>query len=318
MENKPLRTGETAMRVSRLLTALLIAALFSAAGATAADQKTFATPAEAAQALFKAAADNNQEEMVAVLGDDGKDLVYSGDPVQDKSGMDGFVKAYKTKHAIVKQDEQTRILQVGANSWEMPIPIVNDGGKWRFDTAAGKQELVYRRIGHNELGAIAACRGYIDAQKDYAAVGHDGLPAGIYAQRLMSSPGKQDGLYWETAEGEPPSPVGPLLADASAEGYSSPGLGGKSQPYHGYFYRILKAQGPAAKGGAKSYLTDGQLAQGVALLAFPAQYKVSGVMTFILNQDGIVYQKDLGDKTGELATAITEYNPDTTWKKVTD
>lgn len=302
------------MRRKSLPMIVMVALLLSAV-ARAADQKTFTTPSEAVQALVKAAEDGNQEELVAVLGDDGKELVYSGDAVQDKKGMEGFVKAYKTKHVIVKQDEQTRMLQVGANGWEMPIPIVNDGGKWRFDTAAGKEELLYRRIGHNELGAIAACRGYIDAQKDYAAVGHDGLPAGLYAQRFRSTAGKQDGLYWETAEGEPASPAGPLLAEASAEGYSSDV---KGQPYHGYFYRVLKAQGAAAKGGAKSYVKDGELAGGVALVAFPAEYKVSGVMTFIINQNGVVYQKDLGEKTGEIARGITEYNPDKTWKRVTD
>ena len=303
------------MRTKSLLTLVLATGMLAGRMARAADQKTFATPSEAVQALVKAAEDGSQEEMIAVLGDDGKELVYSGDPVQDKKGMQGFVKAYKTKHAIVKQDEQTRVLQVGANGWEMPIPIVNDGGKWRFDTAAGKEELLYRRIGHNELGAIAACRGYIDAQKDYAAVGHDGLPAGLYAQRFRSTPGKQDGLYWETAEDEPASPAGPLLAQASAEGYSSDV---KGQPYHGYFYRVLKAQGAAAEGGAKSYTVDGQLSGGVAMVAFPAEYKISGVMTFIINQNGVVYQKDLGGNTTEVAKAMTEYNPDGTWKKVTE
>lgn len=303
------------MRAKSLVTLVSVTWMFAGGIARAADQKTFATPSEAVQALVKAAEDGNQEEMVAVLGDDGKELVYSGDPVQDKKGMEGFVKAFKTKHVIVKQDDQTRVLQVGANGWEMPIPIVNDGGKWRFDTAAGKEELLYRRIGHNELGAIGAGRGYIDAQEDYAAVGHDGLPAGLYAQKFHSTPGKQDGLYWETSEDEPASPAGPLLAEASAEGYSSDM---KGQPYHGYFYRVLKAQGPAAKGGAKSYVKDGQLSGGVAMVAYPAEYKVSGVMTFILNQDGVVYQKDLGEKTAEIAKAMTEYNPDSTWKKVTD
>jgi Protein of unknown function (DUF2950) len=310
-------TGEIWMRARTFFAILILAPLALANIARAADQKTFATPYEAVRALVKAAEDGNQDEMVAVLGDDGKELVYSGDAVQDKAGMESFVKSYKIKHAIVKQNDQTRILTVGANDWKMPIPIVNEDGKWRFDTAAGKQELLYRRIGHNELGAIAACRGYIDAQKDYAAVGHDSLPAGIYAQKLMSSPGKQDGLYWETAAGDPASPAGPLLADASAEGYAGEGLG-KAQPYHGYFYRVLKAQGPAARGGAKSYVADGVLSQGVALVAFPAQYRVSGVMTFVINQNGVVYQKDLGDKTTDLAEAMTEYNPDKSWKKVTD
>jgi Protein of unknown function (DUF2950) len=306
------------MRATKLLLMLCIATLIFGARANAADQKTFATPADAARALFKASEDENQDEMIAVLGDGGKELVYSGDPVQDKKRMEGFVKAYKTKHALIEQDNKTQVLQVGAKDWELPIPIVNDGGKWRFDTAAGKQELLYRRIGHNELGAIAACRGYIDAQKDYAAVAHDGLPAGIYAQKLMSDPGKQNGLYWETLEGEPTSPAGPFLAMAGAEGYSSESLASKAEPYHGYFYRVLKAQGAAARSGAKSYVVDGQLKGGVGLVAYPAQYKVSGVMTFTINQNGVVYEKDLGEKTAEIAGSTTEYNPDGTWKRVTD
>lgn len=307
------------MRIANNFAVLALLLMFVGTLAMCAvDQKTFASPAEAVHALVKAAEDGNQDEMLAVLGDDGKDLVYSGDPVQDKTGMEKFAKSYRTKHAIVTEDDNTRILQVGPNDWPMPIPIVNDGGKWRFDTAAGKEELLYRRIGRNELGAIAACRGYIDAQKDYAAEGHDGLPAGIYAQRLMSSPGKQDGLYWETSEGEPTSPAGPFLAEAGGQGYESEGLGGKSQPYHGYLYRILKAQGAAAKGGAKNYLSDGNLSGGVALVAYPAEYKVSGVMTFIIDQDGVVYEKNLGESTAEIAKAMTEYNPDSTWHKVKD
>jgi hypothetical protein len=317
MNSKANLAGEKQMRIPRMIAIAALAVMSLGVHATGAvEQKTFATPAEAVQALVKASEDGNQEEMLAVLGDDGKDLVYSGDPVQDKTGMQRFVKSYNTKHTIVTEDANTRILQVGPNDWPMPIPIVNDGGKWRFDTAAGKQELVYRRIGRNELGAIAACRGYIDAQKDYAAIGHDGLPAGIYARKLMSSPGKQDGLYWETAEGEPTSPAGPLLAEAGGQGYEGEGLGRKSQPYHGYLYRILKAQGAAAEGGAKNYLSDGNLSEGVALVAYPTEYKVSGVMTFLINQNGVVYEKDLGEKTAEIAGAMTEYNPDSTWHKV--
>ena len=298
---------------------MMVVALFLVPGQVrAVDQKVFATPAEAVHALVKAAKDGDQDELLALLGDDGKALVYSGDVVQDKANMNNFVKAYEAKHALVKQDEKTQILQVGANDWPMPIPIVNDGGKWRFDTAAGKQELLYRRIGYNELGAISVCRGFIDAQRDYAAVGHDGLPPGIYAQKLMSEQGKQDGLYWETKEEEPASPAGPFLAQAGGQGYTPEGHGGKSQPYHGYLYIILRAQGSAAKGGAESYVVDGKLTAGVALVAYPAEYRVSGVMTFIVNQSGVVYQRDLGEKTAEIAGAMTEYNPDSTWKKVTD
>jgi hypothetical protein len=304
------------MRIKSSLAVFLLALLLFAGLAKATDQKTFATPAEAVQALVKASEDESQEEMLAVFGDDGKDLVFSGDTIQDKARMRSFVKAFKTEHTIVTKDANTRILQVGASGWQMPIPLVNDGGKWKFDTAAGKQEVLFRRIGHNELGAIAACRGFIDAQRDYAAVGHDGLPAGIYAQKLMSDPGEQNGLYWETKEDEPASPAGPFLAKAGGEGYGASTGNEESQPYHGYFYRILQGQGTAAKGGAKSYLSDGKLTGGVALVAYPAQYKVSGVMTFIINQHGVVYQKDLGEKTLDLAGAMTEYNPDRTWTKV--
>jgi hypothetical protein len=317
MRAKTLLNGDSTMCTKIFSAALLL--VFSIPGlAIAADQKTFASPAEAVQALVKSAEDWNQDEMVSVLGDDAKELVFSGDPVQDSAGAKAFVKAYKAKHLIVTHDTNTRILEVGVNSWPLPIPLVNDSGKWKFDTAAGKQELLFRRIGHNELGAIAACRGYIDAQKDYASVAHDDLPAGIYAQKFRSAPGKQNGLYWETAEGEPASPAGPLLAAAEAQGYGEQSGGSKAQPYHGYVYKILKAQGTAAKGGAKSYLTDGKLTGGIALLAYPVEYRTSGVMTFIINQNGVVYQKDLGDKTPDLATAITEYNPDNTWKKVSD
>lgn len=307
------------MRIRKIGIAMVCLSLFCFAGirqAAAADQKTFATPTEAVQALLKAVEAGDQDGMLAIFGDDGKELVFSGDPVQDKAGREAFLKAYKTKHAIVAQDETTRILQVGANSWGMPIPIVKTDGKWHFDAAAGKQELLYRRIGSNELGAISVCRGFISAQEDYAATGHDGLPAGIYARRLNSEPGKHNGLYWEVKEGEEMSPGGPLLAQAADEGYEKISAGGRQEPYHGYYFRILKAQGAAAKGGAKSYLVDDKLTGGVALLTFPAQYKVSGVMSFIINQDGVVYEKDLGEKTDEVARAITEYDPDSTWKKV--
>jgi hypothetical protein len=314
MREKTSGDGDAKMSSRTLLGIFILAIALSPGLALAADQKTFATPAEAVQALVKSAEDFNQEEMVAVLGEDAKELVFSGDSVQDTAGAKAFVKAYKTKHSIVTRDQNTRILEVGPNAWPMPIPIVNDGGKWRFDTTAGKEELLIRRIGYNELGAIAACRGYIDAQKDYAATGHDGLPAGIYARRLRSDPGKQNGLYWETGENEPTSPAGPLLAQAEGQGYDTT----KSAPYHGYLYRILTGQGTAAKGGAKSYLSDDKLSGGVALIAYPVEYRVSGVMTFIINQNGVVYQKDLGEKTSEAAAAITVYNPDSTWKRVTD
>jgi hypothetical protein len=318
MRSRTPKNGDIKMFTKLLPASLLLAFLLLPGLAKAADQKTFATPAEAVQALVNSAADWNQDEMLEVLGDAAKELVFSGDAVQDEANAKAFVKAYKSKHAIVTRDKNTRILEVGASAWPVPFPIVNDGGRWKFDTAAGLQESLIRRIGHNELGAIAVCRGFIDAQKDYAAVGHDGLPSGIYAQKLHSDPDKHNGLYWQTAEDESASPAGPLLAQAEARGYDNSVVGTKAQPYHGYLYRILKEQGTAAKGGAKSYLNDGNLTGGVALVGYPVEYRSSGVMTFIINQHGIVYQKDLGEKTSELAGAITEYNPDSTWKRVTD
>lgn len=300
------------MKLIKLTLTFSILLLSYAALAKAVEQKTFDTPAQAVQALVAAVESGKEEELLAIFGDDGKDLVDSGDPVQDKNGRAGFLKSYKSKHAIIVEDENTRVLQVGPKNWEMPIPIVKKDGKWHFDTAEGKEELVYRRIGENELGAIATSRGIIAAEADYAAVGHDGLPAGIYAQTLRSDPGKQNGLYWETKEGEPASPAGPFLAEAGDEGYQ------KGDPYHGYYFHSLKAQGAAAKGGAKSYIVDGNQTGGVAVIAYPVQYKSSGVMTFIINHEGVVYQKDLGPDTTNLAKAMTEFNPDGTWKKVTD
>ena len=308
---------ETRSSFARCLLASMLLLCFTAT-AQVEQQRTFSTPSEAVQALVKAAEDGNQQEMLAIFGDDGKDLVYSGDAVQDKASRESFLKDYKAKHSLVRQGADAVTLQVGRHDWPMPIPIVKEGGTWRFDTTAGKEELVYRRIGHNELGAIAVCRGYITAQKDYAAIGHDGLPAGLFAQKLVSDPGTQDGLYWATADGEQPSPAGPFLANAGGQGYAAAGLGGQGQPYHGYLYRILKAQGSLAKGGAKNYLQDGKLTGGVALVAYPAQYKVGGVMTFIIDMNGKVYQKGLGEKTPDIATAMTEYDPDGTWKPVTD
>ncbi len=303
------------MRMHKFALVIALWALGAVATCPAADQQTFATPNQAVKAVIVAAQSHDQDALMSIFGDDGKDLIASGDTVQDNTAFDNFVKLYKAKHVIVKADADTRLLRVGSKNWELPIPIVRAGERWRFDTAAGKQELIYRRIGANELGAIAACRGFIAAQKDYAKVGHDGLPAGIYAQMLASDPGKQNGLYWETKNDEPPSPAGPYLAKAADEGYKG---SDPRAPYHGYLYRSVKAQGAGAEGGAKSYLVDGQLKEGVALVAYPASYKSSGVMTFIINQYGVVYQKDLGENTPALAEAITEFNPDNSWSKVTD
>lgn len=300
------------MAIMTLAWAVLLV-LLASRGIAQEPQETFSTPGRAVKALITALETNDNTALLAVLGPDGKEVVSSGDEVADKNEKAKFLERYKTQHALVASSPAKEILTVGTNAWPMPIPLIKAEGKWHFDSAAGKEEILYRRIGANEFGAISACRGYVAAQRDYASKGHDGQPAGIYALHLNSEPGKHNGLYWETKEGEAPSPAGPLLAEASSGGYALESMGKQPTPYHGYFYRLLKAQGPAASGGSKSYETGGKLTGGFALVAYPAQYRVSGVMTFIVNEKGQVYQKDLGEQTTEMAKAMTEFNPDKTW-----
>jgi hypothetical protein len=249
--------------------------------------------------------------LVALLGPGSEWLVDSGDAVQDASDREGFLAAYREGHALVEDGKASRTLVTGADRWPFPIPIVLRDGKWLLDGEAGADELVFRRIGRNELGAIAALRGFVDAQREYAAAGRDGDPPGIYAMKLFSDAGRQNGLYWPTAAGEPPSPVGEFVARAAAEGYRR-----SSAEYHGYQYRMLFRQGKNAKGGAREYFRDGLLTEGFALLAWPAEYGISGVMTFVVNQDGVVWQKDLGADTETRAAAIGAFDPDAGWKRV--
>jgi hypothetical protein len=274
---------------------------------------SFKTPQEAVDAFVTALQKGDDAELQKLLGPNVEDLLSSGDPVQDKAGRQQFLDLYKAKHSLSEQDKGTMILSVGNDDWPFPIPVVERHGKWRLDGAAGADELVYRRVGRNELGAIAVCRGFVDAEKDYASVGRDGDPAGIYALKLMSDEGMHNGLYWPTAEGEPPSPAGPFLASATSQGYT---FGSGRTPYHGYFYRLLYAQGPNAKGGAKDYFQDGVMTQGFALVAWPADYGASGVQTFIVNQDGVVYQKDLGEDTATAVEAMQAFDPDSSWTAV--
>ncbi len=296
-----------------ILAAMVVAGLGMAAATVASaqaapGQTTFASASAAAAALVAACKSGDEDTLLKILGPAGKDLISSGDPVADKKSQQGFVKSYMTKHSLKAEAQGFEILVVGADDWPTPIPIVRDGERWYFDSVRGHDEIIDRRIGANELGAIAVCEGYVEAQHMYAAKGHDGLPAGIFAQRLVSDDGKHNGLYWKPGPGEPESPMGPAVAAAAGEGYT-----GASDPYHGYFYRLLKEQGPDAEGGAKSYLVDGKLSGGFALLAYPANYGVSGVMTFLVDQDGQVLQKDLGDDTANLAKQITVYNPTSDW-----
>jgi hypothetical protein len=278
-------------------------------------QKVFATPEELFQALVDAVKAGDSKMLAALLGPKGDALVHSGDAVADKQRGDKFAADYAAKHSVTKDGDAKAMLVVGNDDWPMPIPAVKGAKGWTLDTAAGSRELLARRIGANELAAIEVVRAVVDAQLDYAGADRDANGVRDYARKFLSSPGKKDGLYWPTKEGEQPSPLGPLIVQAAGEGYK--GKAGSPAPaYHGYYYRILTAQGKDAKGGALNYVVQGRMIGGFAVVAYPAQYGNSGIMTFIANYDGKVYQKDLGDKTTEVAKAMKAYNPDSSWKEV--
>jgi hypothetical protein len=277
----------------------------------------FDTPEQAVQALVAATRAGAPAQLLKVLGSDGRKLVFSGDAVADKLGRERFVAAYDAGHEIERQGADRAVLALGEKRWPFPIPIVEQGAKWRYDTRAGAEEILDRRIGRDELSAIEVCRAYVDAQREYAAtVGRQGGLA-EYAQHFKSNPGKRDGLYWPVGAGEAESPMGPLVASARAEGYPAGEAGARRPtPYHGYFYRILKAQGPHAADGARSYVVGGRMVGGFALVAFPARYGDSGVMTFVVNQDGVVYQKNLGPRTAAIARRMEVFDPDPSWSRV--
>ena len=272
----------------------------------------FATPEAAVAALVAALEKNDTAAMARLLGPGTEDLLSSGDPVADQAERAGFLASYKAKNSLAA-DGDKMMLTVGDNDWPMPIPLVQRDGQWAWDGAAGADEVIYRRVGENELGAIDVMYGYVNAQNAYASEGRDGDPAGIYALKLLSDEGMHNGLYWPTAEGEPPSPAGPFVAEAAAEGYAA---GTGRTPYHGYYYRMLYAQGPNANGGAREYFKDGVLTEGFAGIAWPADYGASGVMTFIVNQDGVVFQKDLGEETATVVETIQKFDPDSTWTAI--
>lgn len=307
--NKQFRKGFVLPAVASALILVLGARVSEAQ-----DHVSFATPEEAVAALIAALQKDDVAALGGLLGPGSEDILSSGDEVADATGRAGFVADYQEKHMLVAEDESTRILEVGPEDWPLPIPIVALDGKWRLDGAAGADEIVYRRIGRNELGAIAVSRGFIDAQFEYAAEGHDGNDPGIFAAKIFSDPGQHNGLYWPTAEGEPPSPAGKAVARAAAEGYKA--VTGKRKPYHGYYYRMLFAQGAKAQGGAVEYFVDGVLAQGIALLAWPADYGASGIMSFMINQDGVVYQRDFGEETALEVEKIQVFDPDSSWSIV--
>ena len=281
-----------------------------APAATEAAQKTFAAPADAGKALADAAKAENRETLLAIFGPGSKDIIYSGDATEDKAAIEGFAAAYAKMNRWRKLDDSSAILLVGETNTAFPVPLKkNSSGQWYFDMPAGKDEILARRIGRNEIAAIDVSAALADAQAEYFAQKHDGIAQ--YAQKFISDEGQQDGLYWLSPEGKPKSPLGPLVAFATAEGYK---VQPKSQqPFHGYLFRMLYKQGSDAKGGAKGYVTNGKMTGGFAFVAYPAEYGNSGVMTFIVDKDRVIYQKDLGKTTADTAAAMSEFNPDKTW-----
>ena len=301
--------------MNRTLVSLTIATLLCTAASIASAQQAFKTPDEAASALVSAAKTGDRKAIVTVLGPDGEDIVSSGDEVADAATRQKFVAAYDAKHQIAMEGDSKAIMVIGPEDFPLPIPLIRKDGMWRFDTAAGREEILFRRIGRNELDAIQSCLAYVDAQNDYAEKDRTGAGVKTYAQRIISQPGKKDGLYWPTSQGEEASPLGELVAQATAQGYR---VGGGRTPFHGYYFKILTKQGAAAPGGELEYVVRGKMIGGFALVAYPAEYGNSGVMTFIVNHSGDVFQKDLGPDTAKLAGRMSSYNPDRTWQKVSD
>jgi Protein of unknown function (DUF2950) len=279
-------------------------------------QKTFKSPEEAVKGLMDALKSNDTKEMLAIFGPAGKEIISSGDAVAEKTERERFAKACEEMNKLEKETDNKVTLVVGKNEWPFPIPIVKKGESWVFDTVAGKEELLNRRIGRNELSTIQTCLAYVDAQREYAMKDRDSNKLLEYAQKFRSTKGKKDGLYWEAKEGEEQSPLGPFAAQAVREGYGGKKPSDNPVPYHGYFYRILKAQGKNAPGGAYDYVINGKMIGGFALVAYPSEYGSSGIMTFIVNHDGTVYQKNLGKETAKIASSMTKYDPDKTWEKV--
>ena len=311
-------------RVSRIfstgLSLLCLLACFLVGGALASAQTTvttkakpFPTAEEEANALIDAAEKYDEQQLLAILGPDSYDIIHTGEPARDREVAQKFASEARTKNNVALQPKNPRraFLNVGEDDWPFPVPLVKGPGGWSFDSRAGRLEILYRRIGSNELDAIQICRGYVEAQHGYALMKHGTSGVNQYAQRIISTPGKQDGLAWQNADGTWDGPIGEKVAAAIARGYSS-----RTEPFHGYFFKVLKGQGPAAPLGELDFVVKDVMIGGFALIAFPAQYRVTGVQTFIVSHDGVVYQKDLGPKTTELAGAIERFNPDKTWTPV--
>jgi hypothetical protein len=276
-------------------------------------QKTFSSPEDASSALVAATHSNDEKAMLDILGSDGKEIVSSGDDTEDAQSRATFVEKYGEMHRLVKEPDGTTVLYIGARNWPTPIPLLDKGGSWFFDTDAGKQEILYRRVGRNELSAIRVCQELVAAQKEFRSTHSD-----EYAREIFSAPGQHNGLYWKAAaDGEAESPIGPLVAAAVAEGYTKTEEGAPT-PYRGYYFRIVTRQGKNGPGGSKSYIVNGKLTKGFAFVAYPAEYRSSGVKTFMVGQDGVVYEKDLGPKTNVVAGTMKEYNPNSSWQEAED
>ena len=304
LPNRPAAALRQWVRVAGTMALLLVAS-------AAAAQERFQSPEDAVAALINAAKATDRAALLRVLGPDSTEILSSGDPVADAAGRKRVIDAYDAKHQVVLEGMDKAELVIGTEDWPFPIPLVRKDGTWRFDTAAGRDEILFRRIGRNELSTIQAILAYVDAQHEYAEKGIAG--SGVYAQRIVSQPGKKDGLYWPAQSGEDDSPLGELVAGATAEGYR---IGQQRIPYHGYYYKILTRQGPSAPGGALDYIARGRMMGGFALVAYPAEYGNSGVMTFLVNHQGIVFEKDLGPATARIAGGMTAFNPDGTWRRV--
>ena len=319
MKSRLFRSGTVTTLVLLLiacaLPAIVAAQAKPATPAAAQGPKAFDTPQQAADAVIKAAADYNVPELMAIFGPDGEDFIESADPVRDKNNGMAFAKEAAAKNSIEvsKSNPNRATIIVGDEEWPFPVPLVKKNGKWYFNAKEGRQEILYRRIGANELDAITVCRGYVEAQKEYASDIHDDSGVNQYAQKIFSTPGKQDGLYWKNADGTSAGPIGDEVAKALEEGYTT-GKGG----FHGYYFKILKGQGPAAPLGKIDYVIEGIMIGGFALVAVPAEYRVTGVKTFIVSNDGIVYQKDLGPDSLNIVKNMELYNPDKTWQPTDD
>jgi hypothetical protein len=312
------KKGPSARFAFRLFSAAVVAMIIIVIGVkadAAVKQKGFATPDEAVNAFATAMRSNDEQALLSIFGTAAKELISSGDPVQDKQRREMFISDYDRKNSIT-QEGAKMVLVIGEKDWPFPIPLVKKGDQWIFDTKAGKEEILNRRIGEDELSTVQTLLAIVDAQREYALIDRDNDGLRAYAEKLRSDPGKKNGLYWETKEGEEPSPLGELVADARAEGYARTGPKQGPIPFHGYYFRLLKKQGKHAPGGAFDYVVKNKMIGGFAVVAYPAVYGSSGVMTFVVNHEGVVYEKDLGKNTAKTAKAMTSFDPDKTWKKV--